>query len=126
MNGMTDFFHRLARGLLRLVLFAAATVFLLSLLLATLVVMVAVTLWSVVTGRKPEPAKIFGQFRQTSARYTRGAWPGARGPGAGSSAPPADIVDVPAHEVRDVPGPGGSGADRPGRSGNDPMARMLH
>lgn len=126
MNGITDFFNRLARGMLRLVLIAAAMVFLLSLLLATLVVMVAVTLWAVFTGRKPDPARIFGQFRQTSARYTRGAWPGARRPGAGPTTKPADIVDVPAHAVRDVTGDDGSGSGRPARPGNDTMARMLH
>ena len=35
MNGITDFFNRLVRGMLRLLLFAALTVFLLSLLAAT-------------------------------------------------------------------------------------------
>lgn len=124
MNGITDFVNRLVRGVFRLVLVAAAAVFLLSLLLATLLVLMAVTIWSIVTGRKPEPAKIFGRFRQTSARYTRGAWPGTRGPAAGSSTTPADIVDVPAREVRDVTGSDGAG--RPARPGSDPMARMLH
>lgn len=124
MNGITDFFNRLVRGMLRLLLFAALTVFLLSLLAATLVVMLAVTIWSIATGRKPEPAKIFGQFRQTSARYTRGAWSGARGPGTGGGAKPDDIVDIPAHDVRDVTG--ADGAKRPGHPGTDPMARMRH
>lgn len=121
MNGITDFVHRLLRGVFRLVLVAAAVVFLLSLLMATLLVLMAVTIWSVVTGRKPEPARIFNRFRQTSARYTRGAWPGARG--ADSGAKPADIVDVPAHAVRDVTG--SDGASRTPRPDTDPMARML-
>ncbi len=123
MNGITEFFNRLFRGVLRLILVAAVAVFLLSLLVATLVVMLGVTLWSIVTGRKPEPAKIFGQFRQTSARYTRGAWPASGGPGGHGAAPPADVVDVPAHEIRDLPRDGGDGSKRPG---NDPMARMPH
>ena len=122
MNGITEFFNRLFRGVLRLVLVAAVAIFLLSLLVATLVVMLAVTVWSIVTGRKPEPAKIFGQFRQTSARYTRGGWPGG-GPGARPASPPDDVVDVPAHVVRDLPRDRGDGSKRPG---NDPMARMPH
>lgn len=126
MNGITEFFNRLARGVLRLALIAAVAVFLLSLLAATLVVMLAVTVWSVVTGRKPDPARIFGQFRQTSARYTRGAWPGSPRPGAGSATPQADIVDIPAHEVRDVPHDTRPAAADPKRPGNDPMARMQH
>lgn len=125
MNGITEFFQRLLRGVLRLALVAAAAVFLFSLLVATLVVMLAVTVWSVVTGRKPDPARIFSQFRQTSARYTRGAWPGASH-GAGSASRPDDIVDVPAHEVRDLPPDNGPGNTRPNRPGNDPMARMQH
>jgi hypothetical protein len=126
MNGINEFFNRLFRGILRLVLVAAAAVFLFSLLLATLVVMLVVTVWSIVTGRKPEPAKIFGQFRQTSARYTRGAWSGGAGPGAGAASNPADIVDVPAHEVRDLPSHNSAGDKRPHGPGNDPMARMQH
>lgn len=125
MNGITEFLHRLLRAVFRLVLVAAAAVFLLSLLLATLVVMLAVTVWAVVTGRKPEPARIFGQFRATSARYGRGAWSGGTSPGAGSASKPADIVDVAAHEVRDLPHDAADGAGRGHRPGNDPMARNL-
>lgn len=125
MNGINDFLQRLFRVVLRLALVAAAAVFLLSLLLATLVVMLAVTVWAVVTGRKPDPARIFGQFRQTSARYTRGAWSGAAGTGPGAASKPTDIVDIPAHEIRDVP-QGNTTDGRPAhRPGNDPMARML-
>lgn len=123
MHAITEFFSRLVRGLLRLLLVAAAAVFLLSLLLATLVLMLVLTVWSIATGRKPEPAKIFGQFRQTSARYTRGAWSGGRGGAAGAK--PQDIVDVPAHEVRDVQQRPRSNGDTPKTPGNDPMARML-
>lgn len=126
MNGITEFFNRLLRGVVRLVLVAAAAVFLLSLLMATLVVMLAVTVWSVITGRKPDPARIFGQFRQTSARYTRGAWTGGGRPGAHPASPQEDVVDVPAHEVRDLPRDDGAGKDGAKRPGNDTMARMLH
>lgn len=104
----TNFLERVARGVLRLVLILAAAVFIISLLLATLIIMLVVTIWSVVTGRKPDPAKIFGRFRQTSARYTRGAWHGRTGPSGAHARPSADVVDVPAHEVRDIPSPPGS------------------
>jgi len=124
MNGIIEFLHRLFRAIIRIVLIAGAAVFLLSLLLATLAVMLVVTVWAVVTGRKPDPARIFGQFRATSARYTRGAWSTGAGPGAGTPSRPADIVDVVAHEVRETPHDTTDGARRAHRPGNDPMARM--
>lgn len=124
MHAITEFFNRFVNGLLRLLLVAAAGVFLLSLLFATLVMMLVLTVWSIVTGRKPELGKIFGQFRQTSARYSRGAWSSGRGGAA--SAKPQDIVDVPAHEVRDVQRQPRSNGDSTKPPGNDPMARMLH
>ena len=122
MNGITTFVNQVARTVLRLVLIAAAAIFLLSLLLATVVMMLAVTVWALVTGRKPEPAKIFGQFRQTSARYTRGAWPAGRG----ADSRPQDIVDVPAHEIRDTPAAPDAGPDKTPPHDKGPMARMLH
>ncbi|MDP3810951.1 MAG: hypothetical protein Q8Q78_08105 [Hydrogenophaga sp.] len=117
MNGLFDFFARLVRGVLKLVLGVAALVFVLSLLLATLVVVLGVSLWALITGRKPAPVMVFNRFRQTSQRYTQGVWPG-RGPGA---AQPGDVVDVQAHEVPDAPAPRGAAP----RSGGDPMARVI-
>ena len=49
MNGLFDFFGRVLRGVLRLVLVLAALVFVFSLLLAALVVVVAVSLWALLT-----------------------------------------------------------------------------
>ena len=121
MNGITEYFNQLVRTALRLALFAAAAVFLLSLLAATLVLMLGVSVWALVTGRKPEPAKVFGQFRQTSARYTRGAWSAGRG----TANRPQDIVDVPAHEVRDASEAPGTGPVRDGSDDKGPMARMF-
>lgn len=81
MNGLFDFFGPVLRGVLRLALALAALVSVLSLLLASLAVVVGVSLWALVTGRKPAPAVVFGRFRQTSQRYTQGVWPaGARRP----------------------------------------------
>jgi hypothetical protein len=116
MNGLFDFFARLVRGILKLVLGVAALVFVLSLLLATLVVVLGVSLWALITGRKPAPFVVFNRVRQTSQRYTQGVWPG-RGP----VQPMGDVVDVQAHEVPDAPTP----RDATPRSGNDPMARVI-
>lgn len=120
MNGLFDFFGRVLRGVLRLVLALAALVFVFSLLLATLVVVVGVSLWALVTGRKPAPAVVFSRFRQTSQRYTQGVWPGGAG---GARRPMGDVVDVEATEVPDAP----DASREPGsRSGPDTMARVIN
>jgi hypothetical protein len=116
MNGLFDFFARLVRGILKLVLGVAALVFVLSLLLATLVVVSGMSLWALITGRKPAPFVVFNRFRQTSQRYTHGVWPG-RGPAQSMG----DVVDVQAHEVVEAPAP----REAAPRSGGDPMARVI-
>ncbi|MCW5655286.1 hypothetical protein [Hydrogenophaga sp.] len=116
MNTIFDFFGRLVRGVLKLALGVAALVFLLSLLLATLVVVLGVSLWALVTGRKPAPAVLFSRFRQTSQRYTQNVWPTG-----GARRPSGDVVDVQATEV---PEPGRDAAGR--RGGPDTMARVSH
>lgn len=124
MNGLTDFIQSVVRTAIKLLLVLAAAVFLISLLLAAVVVMLAVSIWSLVTGRKPEPIKVFSQFRQSSARFTPGGWPG--GPRGGRSGQPDPVVvDVQAHEVPDKPA--ANGKNRPASPGNDePMARVVH
>jgi len=116
MNEILDFFGRLLRGMLKLALGLAALVFLLSLLLAALVVVLGMSLWALLTGRKPAPAVVFSRFRQTSQRYTQGVWP----TGGGARRPMGDVVDVQATEV---PETGGNGERRDGPDG---MARMSH
>ncbi len=97
MQTFTDFLGRLIAGAIKLVLVLAATVFVVSFLLAALVAVVLVSLWSLVTGRKPAPVVMFTRMREQSQRYTQGVWPGAaRGD------PPADVVDVQATEVIDA------------------------
>jgi hypothetical protein len=121
MNGLFDFFGRVLRGVLKLVLGLAGLVFLLSLLLATLVVVIGVSLWALLTGRKPAPAVVFSRFRQTSQRYRQGVWPGAGG--SGTQRPMGDVVDVQATEV---PEPSSGQREEPGpRDGPDRMARMV-
>jgi len=98
MNGLSDFLGRVLRGFLKLVLVLAALVFVFSFLLAALVVVVAVSLWSLITGRKPAPVVMFSRMREQSQRYTRGVWPGQAGGAAAG-----DVVDVQATEVSDAP-----------------------
>ena len=98
MQTLTDLLGRLIAGAIKLVLVLAATVFVVSFLLAALVVVVLVSLWSLVTGRKPAPVVMFTRMREQSQRYTQGVWPGtARGE------PPGEVVDVQATELKDRP-----------------------
>lgn len=120
MNGLFDFFGRVLRGVLGLLVVVATLVFVFSLLLAAIVVMVGVSLWALVTGRKPAPGVVFNRFRQTSQRYTQGVWPG--GATGGVRRPAGDVVDVEATEVPDAPAPAREAAPR---SGPDHMARVL-
>jgi len=96
MNPVSDFLSRLFRSALKLVLVLAAMLFVLSFLLAALVAVLGMSLWSLVTGRKPAPVVMFSRMREQSQRYTQGMWPGR--------APDADVVDVDATEVGDRPG----------------------
>lgn len=96
MNELSDFLGRLINGLFKLVLLVAASIFVISFLLAALVVVLVVSLWSLITGRKPAPVVMFSRMREQSQRYTQGVWPGqTRQP------PPGDVVDVQATEVVD-------------------------
>jgi hypothetical protein len=96
MTGFTDFLARVLRGVFKLALVLVAGVFVLSFLLAALVVVLLVSLWSLVTGRKPAPVVMFSRMRAQSQRYTQGVWPG------GDKAPAGDVVDVEVTEVREA------------------------
>jgi hypothetical protein len=95
MNAFSDFLSRLLGTVIKLVLVLAAAVFVVSFLVAALVVVLLVSLWSLVTGRKPAPVVMFTRMREQSQRYAQGVWPG-RG------APVGDVVDVEVTEVTDV------------------------
>lgn len=97
MTGFTDFLARLLRGILRLALVLAAVVFVVSFLLAALFIVLLVSLWSLITGRKPAPVVMFSRMREQSQRYAQGVWPGR------TSRPAGDVVDVDATEVPEVP-----------------------
>ncbi len=94
MNAFTDFLGRLLSGAIKLLLVLSASVFVVGFLLAALVAVVLVSLWSLVTGRKPAPVVMFTRMREQSQRYTQGVWPGAA-----RGEPPADVVDIQATEV---------------------------
>lgn len=96
MNPVSDLLSRIFRGALKLVLVLAAMVFVLSFLLAALVAVLGMSLWSLVTVRKPAPVVMFSRMREQSRQYTRGMWPG--------QTPPGDVVDVQATEVDERPG----------------------
>jgi len=89
---------KILRFFLKLVLGVFAAVFALSLLAAALIVVLLSVLKSLITGRKPAPAMVFGRFQRYSPQ---GMWPG--GPAQGTAANPraGDVVDVEVREVRD-------------------------
>ena len=95
---MSRFFSRVLRFILRITLGVFAAVFAISLLVAALIVVALSLLKSLVTGRKPAPAVVFGRFQRYSPQ---GMWPG--GPAQGNAANPraSDVVDVEVREVRD-------------------------
>ena len=94
---MLGLISKILRFFLKLVLGLFAAVFALSLLVAALIVMALSLLKSLLTGRKPAPAVVFGRFQRYSPQ---GMWPGAAGRDAGAT-PVGDVVDVEAREVRD-------------------------
>ncbi|OOG40960.1 hypothetical protein [Polaromonas sp. A23] len=93
---MSSFISRVFRFILRLVLRTFATIFALSLLLATLVLLALGFLRSLITGQKPKPM-VFGRFQRFSAQAP---WQSA---GMRDAAPArtGDVVDVEVREIRD-------------------------
>jgi hypothetical protein len=110
MNESMNMLGRALRGALGLVFGLALLVFAMSLLLAALLVVAGMSLWALLTGRKPAPVMMFQRFRQQSQRFTGsmnggmagGMWPGRSGPASHGT----DVVDVQAHVVPDAPAPG--------------------
>jgi hypothetical protein len=93
---LPSFLSSFLRFILRLVLWAFAAVFALSLLAAALVVMSLGLLKALITGKKPQPV-VFGRFQKFSPDAF---WPRPGAP-AGSAAREADVVDVEVREVRE-------------------------
>jgi hypothetical protein len=89
---------KILRFFLKLVLGLFAAVFAVSLLVAALIVVALSLLKSLVTGRKPAPAMVFGRFQRYSPQ---GMWPGGSDQGNRASPGAGDVVDVEVREVRD-------------------------
>jgi hypothetical protein len=83
------------RFILKLTLGLLAAVFALSLLAAALVFVALNLLKSLLTGRKPAPAMVFGRFQQFSPQAM---WPGRGDPVKPNTA--GEVLDVEVREVR--------------------------
>lgn len=92
---MPGFLSRLLRFLLKLVIAVFAAALAVGLLLVALVVLALSLLKSLITGRKPVPAMVFGRFQKFSPQ---GMWPGQT---PRADAGKGDIVDVEVREIRD-------------------------
>jgi hypothetical protein len=90
--------RRILRFVLRVTLGVCAAVFAISLLAAALIVVVLSLLKSLITGRKPAPAVVFGRFQRFSPQ---GMWPGNTDRDAANTPRAGDVVDVEVREVRD-------------------------
>ncbi len=90
--------RNILRFFLKLLLGIFAAVFAISLLLAALVVVALSLLRSLITGRKPAPAMVFGRFQRYSPQ---GMWPGGPAQSTPAGQRAADVVDVEVREVRD-------------------------
>nr|WP_254774914.1 hypothetical protein [Polaromonas sp. YR568] len=95
---MPRLISKILRFFLKLVLGIFAAVFALSLLAAALIVVVLSVLKSLITGRKPAPAMVFGRFQRYSPQ---GMWPGGPAQGNAANQRAGDVVDVEVREVRD-------------------------
>lgn len=102
MNAVADLSSRLGRALLRFALGLAAAVFLLSLLLAALIAVVGVSLWSLFTGRRPAPLVLFTRLRERAHKQAGSPWRHAA-PRARAQADRVEIVDVQAREIDETP-----------------------
>lgn len=82
--------------MLKLVLAVFAAILAVSLLAAALIVVLVSVVKSLLTGRKPAPAVVFGRFQRYSPQ---GMWPGA---GPAASKAEGEVVDVEVREVREL------------------------
>jgi hypothetical protein len=102
MQSISDLLASVLRGVLKLALLAFAVTVIAGILLIGLSAALLTLVWSLLTGRKPAAWQTFMRFRQTSQQFRAGVWPGTSTPSSRSSQNDADIVDVQAHEVRNI------------------------
>lgn len=95
---MPSFISRILNSALRLIFWLFATIFALSLLAASLILIAVSLLWSLLTGKKSKPAMVFGQFQRFSAQT---AWQPRSGKHGAAAPRESDVVDVEVREVRD-------------------------
>ena len=95
---MSNPVSQIFRFILKLVLGLFAALFAISLLVAALIVFALSLLKSLITGRKPAPAMVFGRFQQFSQQ---GVWPGNRPREGSSKAATGQVVDVEVREIRE-------------------------
>lgn len=91
---MQNFIARLLRFVLKLVLALFGLVFAISLLLAALTAVIVSAIFSLVTGKKPMPARVFARFKNYNTNW----------PSAARTAPKGDVLDVEVREVKPQPG----------------------
>lgn len=99
MSSFSDFLGAVFRTALRLALLVASGIFVLSFLAAALVVVLAVSLWTLISGRKPAPVMMFEQFRARSRQFGQRGWPSGAAGGSAASPRGGVVVDVEAVEV---------------------------
>lgn len=92
---MSSFIGKLLRFALKLILLTFGLVFALSLLVASMVVMLVSLVKAVITGKKPTAAMGFGGFQKFSATAV---WPRA----TSATGKPGEVVDVEVREIHDV------------------------
>ncbi len=97
MHSIFELLASVLRGVLKLTLFAFATVVIAGILAIGISVALLALLRAVLTGRKPAAWQTFMRFRHSSQRFRSGVW---SGPSAQPDSKASDVVDVQAHEVR--------------------------
>jgi len=106
MNPLMSLIAAVFRTIVRLSLFALASVFVLLLLGIGLAATMLTILWSLLTGRKPAVWTTFTRFQQASRQFRSGVWTGR--PQDETAAPSgaarnADVVDVDFKEIPESP-----------------------
>lgn len=99
MNLFSKWVAAAQRGAIKLTMVVLAGTLMLCLLSIVLTVVLVSTVGALLTGRKPSVFTTFTRFHQASQQFRQGIWPGH---GASTPVGSADVVDVQAHEVRQV------------------------
>lgn len=99
MNKFSDLVIRTLRGLIKLAMILLIAVTILGLLSIVLVAALISPVWWLLTGRKPVFLATVTRFHQMSQKFGQEIW---RTPGGRPSENNMDVVDVQAHEVKEV------------------------